>query len=166
MAPNGALGAPRIRLSRTRGDRGKKTCPTVKHVLLINSAFILLCLSETSPGSTHDKWMAETTPSPLPAGRRLRQDLGVLAFRLEQVEMIMPTKKPRDRALTRAQQAAHRRLARRRVRIEHVNSRVKRGRIVHDTNRLRKAGGRDLVMEVYCALHTFRMRLTSWQPMM
>lgn len=57
----------------------------MKHVLLINNALILLCLSETSPGSTHDKRMAETTPSPLPAGSRLRQDLGVLAFRLEQI---------------------------------------------------------------------------------
>jgi hypothetical protein len=39
-------------------------------------------------------------------------------------------------------------MARRRVRLEHVNSRVKRCRIVHDTNRLRKAGVRDLVMEL------------------
>ncbi len=29
-----------------------------------------------------------------------------------------------------------------------------------------KAGGRDLVMEIGCALHTFRVRVTpSWQPM-
>ena len=40
-----------------------------------------------------------------------------------------------------------------------------RCRIVHDTCRLRKAGIRDLVMEVCCALHNFRVRLTPWQPM-
>jgi hypothetical protein len=51
------------------------------------------------------------------------------------------------------------------VRIEHVNSRIKRCRIVHDTNRLWKAGVRDLVMEVCCVLHNFRVRLTPWQPM-
>jgi hypothetical protein len=62
-------------------------------------------------------------------------------------------------------QAANRRLARRRVRIEHVNSSVKRCRIVHDTSRLRKAGVRDRVMEVCCALHNFRVRLIPWQPM-
>jgi hypothetical protein len=51
------------------------------------------------------------------------------------------------------------------VRIEHVNSSIKRCRIVHDTNRLRKAGVRDLVMEVCGALHNVRVRLTPWQPM-
>ena len=137
----------------------------MKHVRLINTVLTILFLSDTYAGSTHDKRMADATPYPLPAGSRLRQDLGFLAFTLAQVESIMPTKKPRGRALTRAQQAANRRIARRRVRIAHVNSSVKRCRIVHDTSRLRKAGVRDLVMEVCCALHNFRVRLTPWQPM-
>jgi len=137
----------------------------VKHVRRIDTALTSLLLSETSPGSTHDTRMAEATPSPLPAGRRWLQDLGFLAFTLDHVEIIMPTRKPRGRALTRAQKAANRRIARRRVRLEHVNRRVKRCRIVHDTSRLRKAGVRDLLMEVCCALHTFRVRLTPWQPM-
>ena len=134
-------------------------------MLLINAALTILLLSETYAGSTHDKRIADATPSPLPAGSRLLQDLGFLAFTLEQVEILMPTRKPRGRKLTRAQKAANRRLARRRVRIEPVNSRVKRCRIVHDTSRLRKAGVRDRVMEVCCALHNFRVRLIPWQPM-
>ncbi len=109
--------------------------------------------------------MAETTPYPLPPGSRLLQALGFLACTLDQVEIIMPTRKPRRRALTRVQKTAHWRIARRRVRIEHVNSSVKRCRIVHDTSRLRKAGVRDGIMEVCCALHNFRVRLTPWQPM-
>ena len=137
----------------------------MKNVLLINAALTILFLSDTYPGSTHDKRIADATPYPLPAGSRLLQDLGFLAFMLDQVETIMPTKKPRGRALTRAQKTANRRVARRRVRIEHVNSSVKRCRIVHDTSRLRKAGVRDLVMEVCCGLHNFRVRLTPWQPM-
>jgi DDE superfamily endonuclease len=137
----------------------------VKNVLLINAMLTILFLSDTDAGSTHDKRMAEATPYPLPAGSQLLQDLGFLALTLPQVGVIMPTKKPRGRALTRAQNAANRRMARRRVRIEPVNSRVKRCRIVHDTCRLWKAGVRDLVMEVCCALHNFRVRLTPWQPM-
>jgi hypothetical protein len=137
----------------------------VKNVLLINAALTILFLSDTYAGSTHDKQIADATPSPLPAGSRLRQDLGFLAFTLDQVEIIMPPKKPRGRALTRAQNAAHRRLARRRVRIEHVNSRVKRCRSGRDTHRLRRVGGRDLVREICCALHNFRVRLMPWQPM-
>ena len=137
----------------------------MKNVLLINAALVILLLSHTYAGSSHDKRIAEATPYPLPAGSRLLQDLGFLASTLDQVEVIMPTRKPRGRALTRAQKTTNRRIARRRVRIEHVNSRVKRCRIVHDTNRLRKAGVRDRIMEVCCALHTFRVRLTPWQPL-
>ena len=137
----------------------------MKHVLLIKAALIILFLSETDAGSIHDKRIADAAPYPLPAGSRLLQDLGFLAFALPQVEVIMPTKNSRGRTLTRAQKAANRRVARRRVRIEHVNSRVKCCRMVHETNRLRKAGVRDVVMEVCCALHHFRVRLTPWQPM-
>ena len=137
----------------------------MKNVLLVNAALTILFLSETYAGSTHDKRIADATPYPLPAGSRLLQDLGFLAFALDQVEVIMPTRKPRGRGLTRAQKATNRRLARRRVRIEHVNSSVKRCRIVHDTSRLRKAGVRDLIREICCALHNFRLRLMPWQPM-
>jgi hypothetical protein len=134
-------------------------------VWLINAALTILLLSDTYGGRTHDKRIADATPYPLPAGSRLLQDLGFLAFTLDHVEIIMPTKKPRGRSLTRAQKAANRRIARRRVRIEHVNSRVKRCRIVQDTSRLRKAEVHDRVMEVCCALHNFRVRLSPWQPM-
>src|SRR5215831_9128965 len=44
-------------------------------------------------------------------------------------------------------------LHQRRLRIEHVNSSVKRCRIVKDRIRLWKEGIRDLVMELCCALH-------------
>jgi hypothetical protein len=137
----------------------------VKNVLLINAALTIVFLSETYPGSTHDKRIADATPYPLPTGSRLLQDLGFLACTLPQVEVIIPTKKPRGHTLTRAQKAANRRIARRRVRIEHVNGSVKRCRIVHDTSRLRKAGVRDRVMGVCCALHNYRLRLLPWQPM-
>jgi len=101
----------------------------------------------------------------LPAGSWWLQDLSFLAFVLDQVEIIMPTRQPRGRALTRRQKAGNRRIARRRVRIEPVNSRVQRCRIVQDTSRLRKAGVRDWVMAVCCARHNFRLRLAPWQPM-
>ena len=134
-------------------------------MLLINAVLTILFLSATYAGSTHDKRIADATPYPLPAGSRLLQDLGFLAFTLDQVEIIMPTRKPRGCALTRRQKAGNRHIARRRVRIEHVTSSVKRCRIVRDTCRLRKAGVRDLIMEVCCALHNFRVRLTPWQPL-
>lgn len=77
----------------------------------------------------------------------------------------MPTKKPRGQELTREQQRANQALHHRRLRIEYVTSSVKRCRIVKDQIRLWKAGVRDLVMELRCALHNFRVRLNPWQPM-
>ena len=81
------------------------------------------------------------------------------------MEILRPTKKPCGRELTRAQQRANQALPHRRLRSEHVNSSVKRCRIVKDRIRLWKDGVRDLVMELCCALHNFRVRLTPWQPM-
>jgi hypothetical protein len=77
----------------------------------------------------------------------------------------MPTKKLRGEELTWEQQRAHQALHYRRRRIEYVNSSVKRCRIVKDRIRLWKEGIRDLVMERCCALHTFRVRLIPWQPL-
>ena len=46
-----------------------------------------------------------------------------------------------------------------------VRSGVKHCHIGKDRIRLWKEGVRDLVMELCCALHNFRVRLTPWQPM-
>src|SRR5713101_4255133 len=145
---------------------GKKKRHMLKNLLLINAALRILFLSETQPGSVHDKRMADTTPYPLPAGSHLLQDLGFQAFTLEGVDIIQPTKKPRGRELTPEQKEDNREISRRRVRIEHVNSSVKRCRMLKETIRMWKAGIRDMVMEIGCGLHNFRVRLTpSWTLM-
>ena len=90
------------------------------------------------------------------------QDLGFLAFTLPQGEILMPTKKPRGQELTREQELTNQALHQRRLRIEHVNRSVKRCRMVKDRIRVWKQGIRDLVMELCCALHTFRVRLSPW----
>jgi hypothetical protein len=101
----------------------------------------------------------------LPAGSQLLQDLGFLAFTLPEVEILMPTKKPRGQELTLEEKLANQALHHRRLWIEHVNSSVKRCRVVKDRLRLWKTGVRDRVMEICCALHNFRVCLTPWLPM-
>ncbi len=93
------------------------------------------------------------------------QDLGFLACTLPEVATLMPTKTPRGQELTREPQRANQALNQRRLRIEHVKSSVKRCRIVKDRIRLWTQGVRALVMELCCALHHCRVRLTPWQPM-
>ena len=109
---------------------GKKKDHTVKNILLVNALLIILFLSDTVGGRIHDKRLAEATPYPLPAGSRLLQDLGFMAFTLPQVEILMPTRKPPGADLPLAQQRANQVLHYRRLRIEHVNSSVKRCRVV------------------------------------
>jgi hypothetical protein len=134
--------------------------------LRINAGWRILCLSEPQPGRVHDKRLADTTPYPLPARRQWLQDLGCQGCTREGVDIMQPTKKPRGHALTPAQQAANQASARRRVRIEQVNRRVKRCRMLKETIRMWQDGMRDMVMEIGCALQNVRVRLTpSWTPM-
>jgi DDE superfamily endonuclease len=137
----------------------------VKNVLLVNALLSILFLSDTYGGRTHEKPIVDATPYPLPAGSRLLQDLGFLAFPLPAVAILMPTKKPRGQELSLEEPRANQALPPRRLRIEHVNSSVKRCRILKDRMRLWKDGVRELVLEICCALHDFRVRLTPWQPM-
>jgi hypothetical protein len=126
---------------------------------------VILFLSDTHGGRVHDLRIAEATPYPLPAGSGWLRDLGFLSCTLPQVAILMPTKKPRGAELPLEQHRANQVLHQRRLRIEPVNSSVKRCRIVKDRLRLWKEGIRDLVMELCCALHNFRVRLNPWLPM-
>ena len=105
MGPNGASSALDP-TEQTRCYSGKKKCHTVKNVLLINAVLTILFLSETYAGSTHDKRIADATPYPLPDGESVAPGSGLPGVHADHVEIIMPTKKPRGRALTRAQKAA------------------------------------------------------------
>ena len=122
-------------------------------------------LSDTYGGRVPEKRIAAATPSPLPATRRLLQELGCLECPRPEVELRLPTKKPRGQELTREQERANQTRTSRRLRIEHVNRSVKRCRIVKDRSGLWKDGVRDLVLELCCDLHNFRVRLSPWLPM-
>lgn len=134
--------------------------------MLINTVVQILFLSATCGESRHDKRIVDEPPYPLPKGSELLQDLGFLGFTLEGVHVQTPMRKPRGGALTEEQKAANQVLASRRVPIEHVNSSVKRLRILKEPCRLFTDGVRDVVMEIGCALHNFRLRITpTWQPL-
>lgn len=138
----------------------------MKNILLIDAIVRIIFLSETCGGSRHDKRIVDETPYPLPEGSELLQDLGFLGFTLEGVHVQTPARKPRGGELSEEQKAANHALASRRVPIEHVNSSVKRLRILKEPCRLFKAGVRDLLMEIGSALHNFRLRITpTWQPL-
>ena len=92
----------------------------------------------------------------------LYQDMGFQGFAVATVTIRQPTKKPRGRELTLEQKEANHRIASERMRIEHAICGVKRCRIVKETIRYWKDGIRDLVMEIACGLHNFRLRYRPW----
>ena len=120
-APKPLLHRPSVRAARQKIVRETISCS-------VNALRTILVLRDTSGGRVHDTPMADVTLYPFPAGSRLVQDLGFLAFTLPNVAILMPTKTPRDAELTRAQQSAHQALHHRRLRIEHVHSRSYRQR--------------------------------------
>jgi len=131
----------------------------------VNRLARILFLSDTVEGTMHDKALADRTPYPLPPESELVQDLGFLGFSLDGVMITIPHKKPKGKLLTEEQKAENRQIARRRVRIEHIISSVKRCAIVTRAIRLRADDIRDVVMEICCALHNLRVRLSPWQPL-
>ena len=82
------------------------------------------------------------------------------------LESRMPTKTPRGEELTPEQQRTTQARHHRRLRIEPVNSRVKRCRIVKDPIRLWQEGIREVVVAICCALHNVRVRRTPGRPML
>lgn len=133
----------------------------MKNVLLLH-ALMILFLSDTFEGSVHDKTIADLTPYPLQEGSELVDDLGFLGYELAGVTHTRPFKKPKGGKLSAEQKAHNRLVAQRRIVAEHVIRSVKRCRIVKDTIRLWKDGFKDMVMEVSCGLHNFRVRTTPW----
>ena len=134
----------------------------MKNVLLADGRCRVPFLRDTYEGSTHDEPIADHTPYPLPEGAELSQDLGVIGFTLEGVQITQPHKKPRGQELTEEQKAENKLIAHRRVRIEHIICSIKRCRIIKDTIRLWKDTARDMVMAICCGLHNFRLRLNPW----
>jgi hypothetical protein len=87
---------------------------------------------------------------------------GFQGFHLEGVSILQPTKKPRGGERCYADKARNRLIPGIRVRIEHTLGSVKRYRIIKDQPRNWKPGFRDLVFEICCALHNFRLNFRPW----
>ena len=123
----------------------------------------MVYLTDTVVGKKHDKKLADESHYQLPEGSVLLQDTGFQGFSLEQVQVIQPKKKPKGKELTEEEKEKNREISTLRVRIEHVISGIKRCRIVKDKCRNYKKGFKDLVMEISCALHNFRLKFRPWR---
>lgn len=123
----------------------------------------MIYLTDTVEGKKHDKKLADESKYQLPSGSVLLQDTGFQGFSPENVVIIQPKKKPKGKELTEEEKEKNREISTVRVRIEHVISGIKRCRIVKDKFRNYKKGFKDMVMEIACALHNFRLKFRPWR---
>jgi DDE superfamily endonuclease/Helix-turn-helix of DDE superfamily endonuclease len=114
-------------------------------------------LSPTVEGKRHDKKLADEQQWQFPTGSTLWQDTGFQGYAPKNVKTFQPTKKPKGRDLSAEEKLANTTISQQRISIEHTLGGVKVFRIVHDVFRNVRTGFDDLVMEVTCALHNFRI---------
>lgn len=141
---------------------GKKKQHTVCNNVLINLSCEILFLSDTYEGRRHDKKIADEAKLSLPERSILFQDTGFQGFKLDGVFIAQPKKKPRNGELTSKEKEHNRFLSSIRIRVEHAICGSKRFRIVKDKLRLRKEGIQDLLLEICCGLHNFRLAFRPW----
>jgi DDE superfamily endonuclease/Helix-turn-helix of DDE superfamily endonuclease len=141
---------------------GKQKKHTIKNDMVIDAPCKIRFLSETVEGKKNDKRLADESGYSVPKDSVLAQDAGFQGFHLEGVSILQPKKKPRGGELGYADKGRHRLISGIRVRIEHTLGSVKRYRIVKDKVRNWKPAFRDLVFEICCGLHNFRLNFRPW----
>ncbi len=141
---------------------GKKKQHTLKNNVLINEPCKILFLTDTVEGKRSDKKLADESDYTLPPGSKLAQDTGFQGFKLENVSILQPKKKPRGKELTDLDKHINQWISSIRIRVEHAIGGVKRYRIVKDKIRNWKKGIRDAVLETCCGLHNFRLNFRPW----
>ena len=135
---------------------GKKKAHRKKN-LVISSRQKIVYLGRTSPGSVHDKKLADESALLYPPGTLLLKDSAFQGHEPPGTETLQPKKKPRGRELHPIQKTINQVISRVRVGVEHVICGIKRCHIVADTFRNRRRGFVDEVMEVASGLHNLRV---------
>jgi len=117
----------------------------------------ILYLSDTYEGSVHDKKICDEDPFDFQQEIELLQDLGYQGHTPKNAKVQMPVKRSKYKKLTEEEKQENKMKSSRRVVVEHAISGIKRCRIVKDKFRYRRYGYDDLVMELACSLHNFRV---------
>jgi hypothetical protein len=140
---------------------GKKKKHTLKNAVIIAATGLILFVSPSVCGKTHDKKIADTLYS-FPYPCVLYQDTGYQGFRPNGVTVVQPVKKPKGRELSLQEKEFNRQVSSFRVRVEHAIGSAKRMRIVKDECRLRANNFVRRIFKTCAALHNFRIKIKPW----
>ena len=134
---------------------------TLKNAVVITACCLILFVSESVCGKTHDKKIADTMYA-FPYPCMLYQDTGYQGYHPEGVTIIQPMKKPEGKELTGEEKEGNRLVSAFRIRVEHAIGSVKRMRIVKDECRLRANDFVNRIFIACAALHNFRIKTNPW----
>jgi hypothetical protein len=137
---------------------GKKKAHRKKNLLLSSDNRRIVYLGPTSPGSVHDKKLADQSGLIFPPDALVLKDTGFQGYEPPGgCATLQPKKKPRGRELHPIQKTINQVISRVRVGVEHAIGGVKRCRIVADAFRNLRQGFVDEVMVVASGLHNLRI---------
>ena len=114
-------------------------------------------LSQTYVGKCHDKKIVDEENPTFPKDISLYKDTGFQGYEPAGVQTFQPQKKPRGKELSPEQREQNSLISSVRIVIEHIIAGIKRCRIVKDVFRNTQEKYDDLVMEIACGLHNFRV---------
>ena len=147
---------PKDKDDQKQNYSGKKKSHRKKN-LLLSSEKRVVYLGPTSPGSVHDKKLADESGLTYPPDALVVKDTGFQGYEPPDTDTLQPKKKPRGRELHPIQKAINQIISRVRVTVEHAIAGIKRCHIVTDTFRNRRQGFVDEVMLAASALHNLRV---------
>lgn len=116
-------------------------------------------LSATYEGSVHDKKIADEEDFEFTQTIVLLQDLGFQGYSPQNVEVILPIKKPKNKELTDQEKLYNKGQAQKRVYVEHAIRGVKIMHIVKGKIRSHLHTWRDLVCYLACGIHNLKIFL-------
>lgn len=137
---------------------GKKKRHTVKNNLISDrKSKKIKGLSQTVEGKKHDKALMDEWGIDFPDGSEIWKDSGFQGYEPEGIKTHQPKKKPKGVDLTPEEKERNKFISKVRVGVEHVIGSVKIFHIVKDIYRNHKKGFEDLIMEISCGLHNFKL---------
>lgn len=122
---------------------------------------MILYLSDTYPGSVHDKNICDTQPLEFFKDVTLLVDLGFIGLTSAKATIVIPYKKSKNKELTPEQKAFNKMVSSARVQIEHIIASIKINRKVKEKFRGRLFSREDTVMLVACGLHNLKTKLKN-----
>lgn len=118
----------------------------------------VLYLSDTYPGSVHDRTICKEEELIFEKELMVLTDLGFLGYTSPTARIIMPKKKSKYHPISPEEEIANKWISKVRVRIEHVLASIKSYRIVSDVFRCRLYGKEDNAMVIACAIHNLKLK--------